>query len=71
MSEAINWYDGDEVKQLKEKYDAKFRSILKRKIEARQKGDKAAHIKVIQALARHLEKGQSYEKKAEETGAKW
>lgn len=64
----IDWNDENEIKKFKEKHFRQMRTILSKRIAARENGDKEAMMKTTRALAKHMEKGRSYEKKAEEAG---
>ncbi len=67
----VDWHDQEEVNKLKDKNDKQLKIILKKRIEAREKGDKVTMIATSKALSSFLAKNRSYEKMAEDAGVNW
>jgi hypothetical protein len=66
-----DFYDSDKVDAFREARNKKFRGIIKRYSEAKEKCDPAAITKSLEAISRFKEQDKKYEQYAEEAGICW
>lgn len=67
----MNWYNHEEIEELRRQHSKRLLDLTRRLIEARKKENPLAVEKARKAIAKHRAKGEKMKAMAEESGFYW